>query len=471
MIRNKILLAALAAGLNAFGAATFVIQNNDGAGEGFNDPTPAAPVGGNAGATLGQQRLNAFSHAAGIWGATLTSSVTITIRANFDPLPCSASSAVLGSAGTINAHRDFGGAPFAGTWYNEALANKLAGSDQGVGDPDMQATFNSNLGNAGCLTGTFFYLGLDNNHGANIDLVAVLLHEFRHGLGFASLTNPSTGVYCCTPSQRFPSVYDRFLLDNTAGLTWNNMANATARQNSAINTGNLVWNGSNVIADAPGVIGQGQAVVVTSGLPVNVSGTYTGRQAGFGAAMSFPGVTADLMPVLNQGGGPGCTPFNPVNTAAVAGKIALIDRGTCSFSLKALNAQNAGAIGVIIANNIAGAAPALPYDGTAGVTIPVFSITLNDGNTLKSALAYRSRTRSGVVTTLRISNTTLVTTDANGRPQMYAPNPVEPGSSVSHWNTNLNRNQLMEPFINSDLTHSVVIPRDLTFSLLKDLGW
>jgi hypothetical protein len=34
-------------------AATIVIVNNDGAGEGFNDPTPVAPVGGNPGVTLG----------------------------------------------------------------------------------------------------------------------------------------------------------------------------------------------------------------------------------------------------------------------------------------------------------------------------------------------------------------------------------------------------------------------------------
>ncbi|MEO8650299.1 MAG: hypothetical protein ABI539_14130, partial [Acidobacteriota bacterium] len=49
-------------------SATIVIQNNDGAGEGFNDPAPAFVVGegGNAGTTLGQQRLNVFAFAAAI---------------------------------------------------------------------------------------------------------------------------------------------------------------------------------------------------------------------------------------------------------------------------------------------------------------------------------------------------------------------------------------------------------------------
>src|SRR5262245_54743017 len=91
----------LAVATTAQAAATITILNNDAAGEGFNDPTVAAPVGGNAGTTLGQQRLIAFQNAADIWGAQLNSTVPITILANFDPLPCNETSAVLGSAGTL----------------------------------------------------------------------------------------------------------------------------------------------------------------------------------------------------------------------------------------------------------------------------------------------------------------------------------------------------------------------------------
>src|SRR5687768_8019310 len=94
----------------AFGAATIVIDNGDAAGTGFNDTTPAAPVGGNNGTTVGQQRLNAFNFAANIWGATLTSGPTITIRASWPALTCSANSGVLGSAGNSGAlWRDFPG--------------------------------------------------------------------------------------------------------------------------------------------------------------------------------------------------------------------------------------------------------------------------------------------------------------------------------------------------------------------------
>ncbi|HMJ07086.1 MAG TPA: hypothetical protein VK474_12570, partial [Chthoniobacterales bacterium] len=98
----SIALLALALSLSAASssfAATIVILNADGAGEGFNDPTAVTPIGGNPGTTLGAQRLNAFQEAANIWGATLTSTQTITIRAQFNPLTCTATTAVLGSAG------------------------------------------------------------------------------------------------------------------------------------------------------------------------------------------------------------------------------------------------------------------------------------------------------------------------------------------------------------------------------------
>src|SRR5205823_11921864 len=77
------LTVMVAASQDAFGAATIIIQNNDTANTGFNDPTPVNPVGNNTGTTLGQQRLNAFQFAANVWGATISSNVTITIRASW----------------------------------------------------------------------------------------------------------------------------------------------------------------------------------------------------------------------------------------------------------------------------------------------------------------------------------------------------------------------------------------------------
>jgi extracellular elastinolytic metalloproteinase len=78
----------------------------------------------------------------------------------------------------------------------------------------------------------------------------------------------------------------------------------------------------------------------------------------------------------------GCTPLT--NASAIAGKIALIDRGDCEFGLKCLNAQNAGAIAVIICNNVAGGSIAMPPGGSgASVTIPSVMISQADCNTIK----------------------------------------------------------------------------------------
>ena len=71
--------------------------------------------------------------------------------------------------------------------------------------------------------------------------------------------------------------------------------------------------------------------------------------------------------------------------------------------------------------------------------------------------------------TLQSSTIRAGTTD--GFPRLYAPNPFEVGSSVSHWDITHFPNQLMEPFSNPDLTHQVTPPKDLTFSLLVDIGW
>ena len=74
------------------------------------------------------------------------------------------------------------------------------------------------------------------------------------------------------------------------------------------------------------------------------------------------------------------------NGADLAGKIALIDRGTCSFALKVMNAQDAGAIGVLIANNRGGDI-ASGLGGTGDdVTIPALMITQNNGASIQALL-------------------------------------------------------------------------------------
>ncbi|HEX7771987.1 MAG TPA: hypothetical protein VF435_06165, partial [Pyrinomonadaceae bacterium] len=243
-----IVAVSLVASSSASGQSTVVILNNDGPGVGFNDTTPVAPVGGNGGTTLGQQRMNAAQFAANIWGATLNSGPTITIRASWEALGCTDNTATLASAGTISVARNFPNAPFANTWFNGALANALTGTDPSP-NPEISARFNINIGNAGCLDGTHWYFGFDGNEGFNnIDAISVFLHEFAHGLGFSNITNTQTGVFF----NNAPSSWDRFLRDNSSGKFWIDMT-AAERAASAINNGNLVWAGPQVTAAVPGV--------------------------------------------------------------------------------------------------------------------------------------------------------------------------------------------------------------------------
>ncbi|UCH83038.1 MAG: choice-of-anchor D domain-containing protein, partial [Candidatus Latescibacterota bacterium] len=178
-------------------AATFNIINLDGPGEGFNDPTPVSPVGGNPGTTLGQQRLNCFIRAGEIWGAILQSNVTVSIDANMDPMFCNATSAVLGSAGPNTVHRNHSGAPLASTWYVQAEANSHAGTDLAPSDSDGTMTFNSNLdGSESCLGGSGWYLGFDESPPpGDIDFVTVLVHEMGHVLGFLTLMNSNGTLF------------------------------------------------------------------------------------------------------------------------------------------------------------------------------------------------------------------------------------------------------------------------------------
>lgn len=435
-------------------AGNFVLINLDGPGEGFNDPTPVAPIGGNPGTTIGQQRLNVFTTAGRIWGAILPDNVTIRVSANFDPLtPCDSTSGVLGSAGAVTLASNFSGAPLANTWYSIALANKLAGTDLATSADDITSHFNSSVDNSTCLGNSGWYYGYDHNEGNDIDLLAVVLHELGHGLGFQTFANISTGQF----QNGQPDVYSRHLFDRTLGLHWDQMT-SNQRKNSAINTGNLVWDGAFVQNAAPHILGPATIVRVDS--PASIAGLKDYGTADFGAPAPNPPLSGQVI-LVNDGTGTTSDACEPIqNGAQLAGKIALIDRGTCTFVAKAAAAQAAGAIAVIIGNNVSGAPPGMTGSDPS-VTIPVVSISQSDATAIKGQLGV------GVFVTIGVDNAQLAGADPQGRVKMYSPNPLENGSSVSHWDVSASPDLLLEPFINSSLTSDV----DLTQYVFADIGW
>jgi len=434
-------------------AATITIVNIDGAGEGFNDPTPAAPVGGNPGTTIGQQRLNVFQQAAAIWGALLPSAVEIRVRAAFNPLSCNATSGTLGSAGPAGLTRDFPGAPFPGTWYHIAEANRLSGSDLLPANDDINATFNSSVGSPTCLTVGWYY-GFDHNEGTQIDLLPVVIHELGHGLGFSTPTSGSSGNF----NNGFPGVFDHFLLDLNTGLHWD-AETAGQRVASANACTRLVWDGPSVTGASPGRLGPLPLLRVNA--PGGIAGDYPVGQAAFGTALTTGGLTGNVV-LADDGTGTtsdACEPI--VNGAALAGNIALVDRGTCTFVIKVKACQDAGAIAVIVADNAAGCPPADLGGADPTITIPSVRVTQADGNTLKANLA------AGLNVTLIKDPSLHAGSDPMGHVLMYTPSTFSAGSSVSHWDVTANPNLLMEPAINSDLTSDV----DLTLNQMADIGW
>src|SRR5690606_20198538 len=80
-------------------------------------------------------------------------------------------------------------------------------------------------------------------------------------------------------------------------------------------------------------------------------------------------------------------------TTSIAGKIALIYRGNCSFTDKVSAAQAAGAIGVIVVNNVAGAPFAMGGTDNS-ITIPAVMVSQIVGAVMISELA------NGVTATL-----------------------------------------------------------------------
>jgi hypothetical protein len=242
--------------VTAPGLATVVnVINADPAGVGLNDPTPRAPVTGNPGSTVGQQRLNVFVAAAQSWAATLDSTVPIDLIASFDALDCDATGAVLGQASPTVFFRDDGGVlPLLNTWYPAGLAEALAGEDLTGEDGDIAAVFSTSLDDdPNCIPAVDWWYGIGGAAPANsVDFYRTVLHEIGHGLGFLTVVNKATGEKL----QGFDDVYMSFLQDGSLDKLWPALTN-TQRAASAKDDGDLLWTGSHVVG-ASGFLAAGR---------------------------------------------------------------------------------------------------------------------------------------------------------------------------------------------------------------------
>ena len=280
------------------------------------------------------------------------------------------------------------------------------------------------------------------------------MHEMAHGLGFITLSRDSTGAYFFgLPDSYLVNMYD---LD--FDRSWEQLSNAE-RLASQVNTHRLVWTGPEVTTRSQFQLEPRFSVIVQP--PAPIEGSYEAQPAAFGPQIPLNGgFTGNIKNARDEVGveTDGCEPI----TNNVRNRVAIIDRGGCEFTQKVANAQAADASAVIIVNDGPGLPPMGGDDPT--ITIPSVGVSQADGELFKPFAVADPLTQ----VKFRYDNDFLAGT-TGGFVRLYAPNPVDPGSSKSHFDTSATPNLLMEPFINDDLVPATWL--DLTVRALKDIGW
>lgn len=120
-----------------------------------------------------------------------------------------------------------------------------------------------------------------------------------------------------------------------------------------------------------------------------LSGQYFAYDSNFAPPLTSTPITADLVVVEDDNSGPSTDTYDGCDTitngSSITGKIAVIRRGECNFTVKVLNAQNEGAVAVIIVNNVPTDPTVMGGNGTQ-ITIPAIMIYQGDGEALISSL-------------------------------------------------------------------------------------
>jgi len=221
--------AALLAAAGPAAALDLRVVYVDPPGQGFDDPS------------LGGPRRAAFEHAVARWASALAGATPIAIEASMRALGGDATSAVLAQTGALSLHRNFaGGLP--DLWYGAALGNHLAGADlNGAQFAEIGVVFNSDVDGPAVLGEVGWHYGTDAQPGADIDFVTIALHEIGHGLNFFDVLHPDTGEALFEGAL---GIFERRLERHRVGpldLMY------PAERVAAIRSGDLMWNGLNVV--------------------------------------------------------------------------------------------------------------------------------------------------------------------------------------------------------------------------------
>jgi len=197
------------------------------------------------------------------------------------------------------------------------------------------------------------------------DILNALESAYQQGFDIA---NMSLGG---TPGKSGSLGFQDLLMDAVDDLDQAGMISAVAAGNSGPGFMTVESPGAAARALTAGAVTVGHFI----GVNVTVAATdYAAAVGAFGPSAPVSG------PLASLGSDLVCS---PLAGGSLAGNIALISRGVCTFSTKIRNAQNAGALGVVIRNNVAGPPTSMAQDGTPSQpTIPGVMVSLNTGATL-----------------------------------------------------------------------------------------
>ncbi|GAB4420051.1 MAG: hypothetical protein OHK0039_33170 [Bacteroidia bacterium] len=197
-----------------------------------------------------------------------------------------------------------------------------------------------------------------------------VMHDFWYSYGF----DEAAGNFQQNNYGRGGQGGDYVFADAQDGSGTNNANFATPQDGQNPRMQMFIWTSGSALLD-----------YLTINSPASIAGPYGAAAAGFGPGLPATPLTADLVLVEDgSGNNEGCNTIT--NSAALAGKIAVVDRGNCTFVAKITNVQNAGAAAVIVVNNQNSAPFAMGGNGT-GINVPSVMISLQNGNAIKGALA------------------------------------------------------------------------------------
>jgi len=118
------------------------------------------------------------------------------------------------------------------------------------------------------------------------------------------------------------------------------------------------------------------ALLVTS--PRSIAGTHIACRPGefaFSSATRAVSGAIRRLPAAAQG----CAPYGASQRGAVRGRVALVDRGGCTFATKARHAEHAGARAMVVKNNVQGELFSMTADDSTSPLLPSVLVSQADG--------------------------------------------------------------------------------------------